>query len=244
MAEERDTTLPAGPLAELRLRRPPFWIIAIALIAVVLSWLPLVVVARRRVSTTPYERIHLFQDMDNQVRLDPQEPNPIFADGRAERPVITGTVARGELEADHHYYRGYIIQLAQQGEQPQVTFLEGYPQQLQITEAFVRRGQQQYAIYCAPCHGIDGYGTGPVHYRATDLQQPQWVPPASLHSDLVRNRPEGHLYNTINNGIRNMPAHGPQISTRDRWAIVAYMRALQVSQGQQQQQAQQAEATQ
>lgn len=84
-------------------------------------------------------------------------------------------------------------------------------------------------MFCAPCHGLSGYGNGPVAIRAEELEQGTWTPPASFHTELVRERPAGHIFNTISNGIRNMPAYGPQIPVEDRWAIVAYVRALQRS---------------
>jgi hypothetical protein len=77
---------------------------------------------------------------------------------------------------------------------------------------------------------LAGYGDGMVAKRADELMEATWVPPSSFHTELVRSRPVGHLYNTITNGIRNMPAYGPQIPEHDRWAIVAYVRALQLSQ--------------
>jgi mono/diheme cytochrome c family protein len=251
MPDDRDMILPPSPLAEFRLRRPPFWLVAVMLVAIVVSWLPLVVAARRRVSTTPNPPFHLFLDMDKQPRYKAQRPNPLFADGRAERPPIPGTVARGRLLEDDQYYRGYALAAGAQGAEANVEFFTGYPQQVQISEALLWRGQQQYATYCAPCHGIDGYGNGPVNARAVELQEPRWVPAASLQTDLVRGRPEGHIFNTITNGIRNMPPHGHMITVDDRWAIVAYLRALQLSQGdiapqdpQQQQQKEQAQQTQ
>jgi mono/diheme cytochrome c family protein len=94
----------------------------------------------------------------------------------------------------------------------------------------LRRGQERYDIYCSPCHGLAGYGDGMVAMRAEGLQEGTWTPPSSIHTELVRSRAPGHLYNTITNGIRNMPAYGPQISVEDRWAIVAYVEALQRSQ--------------
>jgi mono/diheme cytochrome c family protein len=94
----------------------------------------------------------------------------------------------------------------------------------------VERGQQRFNIYCAVCHGTDGYGNGPVNNRAVQRQEQKWVPAANLHSDVVRSRPDGHIFNTITNGIRNMAGYGSQIPVQDRWAIVAYLRALQLSQ--------------
>jgi mono/diheme cytochrome c family protein len=221
--------LPQNPLADLRLRRPPFWMIALFLVFVVLSWIPLVVGARRRVSTTEAPQIHIFQDMDNQPKFKAQHPHPLFADGRADRAPIPGTVARGQLEDDDHYYRGFSRK--QTAGKWEITYFKGFPSQVKPNEQFLTRGRTQYNIYCSACHGLDGYGNGPVHLRALELQEPRWVQPASLHNDTVRQRTEGHLYNTIANGIRNMAGYGGQIvNPADRWAIVAYVRALQLSQ--------------
>jgi mono/diheme cytochrome c family protein len=213
-----------NPLAEFRLRRPPFWLLAVFLILIVVSWLPLVVAARRRVSTSEKPRIHLIQDMDNQPRYKAQHASPVFADGRADRPAIPGTVARDEIIGDDHLAHGF----ARQG--GKVTFFTGYPKQIQLNEKLIKRGQLTYNIYCAPCHGLDGYGQGPVNQRALELSEPRWVQAASLHDGPIKQRPEGHLFNTITVGIRNMPGYGSQISVHDRWAVVAYVRALQLSQ--------------
>jgi mono/diheme cytochrome c family protein len=94
----------------------------------------------------------------------------------------------------------------------------------------MKRGQERFGIYCTPCHGMAGAGDGIVNARAERLQEGTWIPPSDLSSDVVRGRPAGHLFNTITNGIRNMPAYGSQIPEDDRWAIVAYVRALQRSQ--------------
>jgi mono/diheme cytochrome c family protein len=99
-----------------------------------------------------------------------------------------------------------------------------------VSEALMRRGQERWEVFCTPCHGSAGYGDGPVARRADRLQEGTWTPPSSLHTDLVRSRPAGYLFNTVTNGVRNMPAYGSQIPVHDRWAIVAYMRALQRSQ--------------
>jgi mono/diheme cytochrome c family protein len=215
-----------SPIADLRLRRAPFWIIASIMIVVVLTWVPLVIIGRQRVSTETSPRVHLFQDMEKQPKFKAQVFSPIFADIRADRPVIEGTVARGQLQEDDHYYRGF-------SRAPEVKFFDGLPPQIKLTEAFLKRGQERFNIYCAPCHGLDGYGHGPINERAQELQvksEAQWSPAADLHGDTIRGRADGHLYNTINNGIRNMPGYGAQIPVADRWAIVAYLRALQLSQ--------------
>jgi mono/diheme cytochrome c family protein len=171
-------------------------------------------------------QIHLVQDMDNQPRYRGQQANPVFADGRTVRPAIAGTVARGELDLDDHLFRGYT-----RGSDNKVTFFSGFPKQIKVDERFLKRGRLQFNIYCAPCHGDDGAGQGAVHQRAVALQEPKWVPPANLHDAAIKARPEGHLYNTVTNGIRNMAGYGSQITrVEDRWAIVAYLRALQLSQ--------------
>jgi mono/diheme cytochrome c family protein len=225
-AAAAEEEMPRNPLADLRLRRPPFPMIAAFLIFVVVSWLPLVVAARRRVSTTESPRIALVQDMGNQPRYRGQQANPVFADGRTIRPPVAGTVARGELDLDDHLERGFA-----RGADGKATFFKGFPKEVKVDEAFLRRGQLQFNIYCAPCHGNDGVGQGPVHQRAVFLQEPKWVPPANLHDAAVKSRPEGHLYNTVTNGIRNMAGYGSQIvDVSDRWAVVAYVRALQLSQ--------------
>jgi mono/diheme cytochrome c family protein len=221
MAEEE---LNQNPLADFRLKRPPFWLVAAFLILVVVSWLPLVIAARRRVSTSESPRIHLVQDMDNQPKYKAQHVSPIYADGRASRPIIPGTVARGQLNDDDHYARGF----SRNGNQ--VTFFKGYPKEVQINDRVVSRGRVAFGIYCSHCHGLDGYGHGPVNDRAIELGEPKWVQAASLHSNVVKQRPEGQIFNTISNGIRNMPGHSGQITIDDRWAIVAYVRALQLSQ--------------
>jgi mono/diheme cytochrome c family protein len=99
-----------------------------------------------------------------------------------------------------------------------------------VDRDLLERGRQRYDVFCSPCHGLAGFGDGMVARRADELQEGTWTPPTSFHSDLIRQRPDGHLYNTITNGIRNMPGYGSQIPVEDRWAVVAYVRALQRSQ--------------
>lgn len=213
-----------GTLQQRELPSPPFIMIGIFLILVVATWIPLVVFARARVTRSNEPRVHLIQDMDVQPKYLAQASNDIFADGRSMRLPIPGTVAQGKLEEDDHYYRGY------RKEGNVSTFFTSLPPQVQLTENFLLRGQQRYSIYCATCHGSDGYGQGPIHRRAVERQEAAWVPPADLHTPAVRAREDGHLFNTITNGIRNMAGYGSQIPVEDRWAIVAYLRALQLSQ--------------
>jgi mono/diheme cytochrome c family protein len=156
--------------------------------------------------------------MDNQGRYKAQQLNTWFADTRAMRLPVAGTVARGELRADDHYYRGIQDD----------DYASEFP--MQLTASLLARGRQRYDIHCAPCHGMAGYGDGIVARRADRLEQGTWVAPASLHVEPAYSRPVGHLYNTITNGIRSMPGYASQIPVEDRWAIVSYLKALQRSQ--------------
>lgn len=196
----------------------PKWIPLSLAVLASLALVPLALVAHARVTRSDRPRIHLVPDMDNQQKFKPQSVNPLFADRRAARPPVPGTVARGELNADDHFYRGRI------GEAWATTF------PMPVTEALMQRGRDRFGIFCAACHGASGYGNGPVAQRADELQEGTWTPPVSYHTDVVRERPVGQIFNTITHGIRNMPAYGPQIPEADRWAIVAYVRALQRSQ--------------
>jgi mono/diheme cytochrome c family protein len=187
------------------------------IVAVAVALVPPLLVARARVVKSRQPRIHLVPDMDNQPKVRTQQYNPLFADRRAMRRPPAGTVARGDLQEDDHLYRGRVAN----------DWATTFP--MPVTEAMMRRGQERFNIYCAPCHGLDGAGRGPVAARAEQIGGP-WVPPLSYHQAQVRDRPHGHIFNTITNGIRTMPAYGPQIPAADRWAIVAYVRALQRSQ--------------
>lgn len=107
-------------------------------------------------------------------------------------------------------------------------WLEEIP--LDVDRAFVEHGQEQFNIYCSVCHGLDGAGRGLVARRAAEIAATYWIQPSSLHQDYLYEMPDGKIYNTITHGIRKMPSYGKQIPPRSRWAIVAYVRALQRSQ--------------
>ncbi len=213
--------------------RFPGWIRTLGLLLLVILPIPLLVIAMMRNAKSSQPRIHIIQDMDNQPRYKAQQASPIFADGRASRmPVgatpempLGTTVARGELREDDHFYTGIV-----HGDYV-TTFPSGHPD-VQINETFLARGQQRFDVYCAPCHGWDGTGNGPVSVRIAesgDRIPKTWVPPLNLLDAEIRARPHGHIFNTITRGIRTMPAYGDQIPEADRWAIVAYVRALQRS---------------
>jgi mono/diheme cytochrome c family protein len=165
-----------------------------------------------RGSTSTKPPIHLNENMDEQVRLDPQESSPFFKDGRGTRPPVEGTVAARATPLDPGFENGKV------GEQ----WLTDLPAQVKLDKALLERGQQRYAIYCMPCHDAEGTGKGTVVERGM-------LPPPSFHDDRLRALAVGQLYDIVRHGIRNMPAYGPQVPPADRWAIAAYVRTLQRS---------------
>jgi mono/diheme cytochrome c family protein len=218
-----------NPLWDLRLRKPPFWLSATLIVLIVISWIPLVFIARARMNTSTQPRIHIFQDMGNQPKYKPQSVAVIFADGRSDRIAVPGTVARGHLDTDDHFDHGFARTWNAQASKWDVQFYEEFPQQIKIDAKTLARGQERFNIYCTPCHGYDGMGAGMIHTRAQELKQSAWVPPTNLVSDAVKVRQTGHIYNSVTQGIRSMAGYGSQISTEDRWAIVAYVRSLQLA---------------
>jgi mono/diheme cytochrome c family protein len=199
--------------------------IIITTILIVLGSVPFALAAMARAVPSSRTRIHIIQDMDNQPKFRAQHANPLFADGRAMRPPVAGTVARGRLEADDHYYRGVVDN----------GWSTTFPPQVQVNLDLVHHGQDRFNIYCTPCHGYAGYGDGTVNERAMELVNlgrngTTWVQSKNMHEQLIREQPLGQTFNTITNGVRNMSGYAAQISTEDRWAIVAYVKALQRSQ--------------
>jgi mono/diheme cytochrome c family protein len=148
-------------------------------------------------------------DMQDQPKYKPQRPSGFFADGRSGRPELEGTVARGEMQEDPAFYSGRD----EKGEDVAV-----FP--IAVDKAFILRGQERYDIYCAPCHGRIGNGLGMVVRRG-------FKAPPSYHIDRLRNAPVGHYYDVVSNGYGAMLNYAAQIQPRDRWAIIAYIRALQ-----------------
>ena len=160
------------------------------------------------------EPVHPVMDMDQQRRFEPQEQNEFFADNRAMRQPVEGTIARGKLRQDKAYYQGI---------NEDSSFVEEIP--VDVTKSFIYRGKDQYEVFCTPCHGNAGDGNGII--MANNYG---YVPAPSFHVERLQNQSDGYIYSTIANGIRNMPSYATQIDVKDRWAIVAYVRALQRSQ--------------
>ena len=152
------------------------------------------------------------QDMHDQPRYKPQAKSTFFADQqRAARPRVPGTVARGHLPGDP------AVETGKAG----TAFVAAVP--VPIDLALLTRGRQRYGIYCAPCHGQVGRGDGMIVRRG-------YRPPPSLHDDRLRAQPAGYYFDVITAGFGAMPDYAAQVSVPDRWAIVAYVRALQLSQ--------------
>jgi cytochrome c len=164
------------------------------------------------------------RNMYNQPRYDTQERQPFFADQRSMRPQVEGTVSK-EMEAVLVWTTGRSIDgTSWIMEVPKVLIgRNGGPAE------FLARGQERYNIYCAVCHSISGDGKGMVSRRATALGATGLVAP-TFHDDRLRGIPDGQLFATITNGVRNMPSYAHNIPVDDRWAIVHYVRALQLSQ--------------
>ena len=151
-------------------------------------------------------------DMHDQPKIEPYEPSDFFADGRASRPIPAGTVARGHLDAD--------IWLTQ-GKTASGELVALFP--APVSAADLEHGRERFNIYCSPCHDRTGSGNGMIVQRG-------YVKPTSFHVERLRAAPVGHFFNAITNGFGVMPSYAKQVPVVDRWAIVAYIKALQLSQ--------------
>jgi len=150
-------------------------------------------------------------DMDHQPKFKPLDPSAFFSDGRSARSPVPDTVARGELRLDDSLYTGKV-----NGKE-----VENFP--FPITADILARGQERYDIFCSVCHGRVGDGQGMIVKRGFPM-------PPSYHIDRLRQAPVGHFFDVITNGYSRMYSYAERIPVKDRWAIIAYIRALQLSQ--------------
>lgn len=155
------------------------------------------------------------QDMQDQPRYEAYERNEFFSNKMASRPPVEGTVARGELRENAALYTGKT------GTGQQAQLVTVMP--VEVNEALVRRGQERFNAYCAACHGMTGKGDGMVVRRG-------FRAPPPLTNDRLMEAPVGHFFDVMTNGFGAMPDYAAQVSAEDRWAIVAYIKALQLSQ--------------
>lgn len=151
------------------------------------------------------------QDMHQAPRYDPLEQSDFFADQRASRPLVEGTVARGHLRADKAFYTGKA---------PDGAFLARVP--VPVTREVLLRGQERFNIYCSPCHAATGEGNGMIVQRG-------FKAPPSFHVDRLRQERDGYFFDVMTNGFGVMQDYAAQLKPEDRWAVVAYLRALQFS---------------
>lgn len=151
------------------------------------------------------------QDMQNEPKFYPQRSTSFYADGRSVRPQVVNTVARNQLREDTYFSTG--LQGDKEG--------DGLP--IPLTQATLERGQERYNIYCTPCHSRVGNGDGMIVQRG-------YRPAGNFHTDRLRNAPLGHFFAVITNGYGAMPDYAAQLTPEDRWAVAAYIRALQLSQ--------------
>ncbi len=149
--------------------------------------------------------------MHDQAKFQPLEANAFFNDGRASRPVVAGTVARGQLRLDDHLYTGRI-----NGQ-----YADTFP--FPIDRRVLDRGQEQFNVFCAPCHDQTGRGQGMIVQRG-------FRPPPSFHDERLRAAAPGLIFDVITNGFGTMWSYGDRIPAEDRWAIAAYIKVLQLSQ--------------
>jgi mono/diheme cytochrome c family protein len=152
------------------------------------------------------------QDMHDQPKYQPLEPSAFFPDGRASRPVVEGTVPRGRLHTETAWLTGRAGK----------DWIRTAP--IAVTPELLARGRERFDIFCAPCHDRVGTGRGMIVQRG-------FKQPPSFHIDRLRQAGDGYFFETITLGFATMPSYAAQIPVADRWAIVAYVRALQLSQG-------------
>jgi mono/diheme cytochrome c family protein len=151
------------------------------------------------------------QDMQDQPRFKPLAKSDFYADLRSSRPPVEGTVARGQLQEDTYFYTGKV------GNDP------GDYMPFPVTEEVLQRGRERFNIYCSPCHSRVGDGNGMIVQRG-------FQHPPSYHTDRLRKAPLGYFFQVMTQGFGAMPDYAEQVPPRDRWCIVAYIRALQLSQ--------------
>jgi mono/diheme cytochrome c family protein len=173
------------------------------------------------------------RDMQDQPKAIAYRQNSFFKDGTASRPLIEGTVPRGYLRENREFYfgkktgsMGQNVSAMPATANASTLFpddVDSFP--IPITKADLDRGQQRYNIYCSVCHGMTGYGDGIVARRGFNKPSP-----ASYHQDRLRQAPVGHFFDVMTNGWGAMPSYASQVPVEDRWRIIAYIRALQLSQ--------------
>ncbi|HEX8813295.1 MAG TPA: cytochrome c [Terracidiphilus sp.] len=158
------------------------------------------------------------QDMHNQPKIFPQRGSVMFNDGRGARPQVVNTVARGQLHEDSYFYTGVV-----QGANGYREERNELPAEIPLTIDVLKRGQERFNVYCTPCHSRVGNGLGEIVQRG-------YKPAANLHDQVRTAQPLSHYFWVMSNGYGAMPDYSAQLTPADRWAVAAYIRALQLSQ--------------
>ena len=153
-------------------------------------------------------------DMWRQPRQEPLDHSDFFADGQGNRPLVPGTIARDHLRDDNAFFTGTKNN----------KWMDELP--MPLTKKLLERGQERFQIYCTPCHGQVGDGQGMISHRGFNLRRPV----GNYHTDRLREMPIGHFYDVMTNGYGAMYSYASRIEPQDRWAVAAYIRALQLSQ--------------
>jgi mono/diheme cytochrome c family protein len=161
--------------------------------------------------------VHVNPNMDTQNKYKPYRESEFFADKRDMRPNVEGTVARGKLKDDDHFYRGKLSN----GD-----YVSALPPQVPLTIETLHRGRDRFGIYCSPCHGLAAGGDGMVGKKIGMEAAPRM----NLHRDAMHQMPIGYFFHVMTEGVDRMKPYRDKLNEADRWAIAAYVRALQVSQ--------------
>ena len=244
----------------------PAWVRTAGILIAFLCLLPPVIIFRMSGMTNRAPRMHIVPDMDWQHKNKTQtvspnfapigKPDYLFADGRAMREPIPGTIARGRLFTDSEYFQGIqtgstsvtavtktnVLTSLQDDDNPaadaaaqEPNWITTFPDKITVDGDLLARGKKRFDIYCSVCHGYAGNGDGLVNQRAIALSasgNAAWTAAKSLHEPDVKNNeknPVGRIFDTISNGRNTMGPYKDQISVEDRWAIVAYVKALQAT---------------
>lgn len=236
------------------LRGLPKGVIAFMVISACVAMVPFAYVYKLRSTKSDKPHRHIIPNLDFQSKVKAQSASDVFADGRGSRLPVNNTVARGELKADDHFFRGlketWVEEVVEATESERaMAVAEGlelepkfvkkrvlnwattFPKEIETNASTMERGEQRFKIYCSPCHGLDGQGMGMINKRAQRVGAGAtgWIAPSNITQKGFALQPHGQLFNTITHGVRTMPAYGSLINEADRWAIILYIRALQRS---------------
>ncbi|MEZ6005198.1 MAG: quinol:electron acceptor oxidoreductase subunit ActD [Planctomycetota bacterium] len=205
----------------------PLWFHGLGAVATLAAMIPVALILRARFVTSEKPQIHVVPDMDFQWKNKAQTSSSVFADQRTMRLPVEGTISVDQpVDANLLDFRNGASTVQVEGVG---TFRNDLP--MEVTEELLAMGEERYAIYCAPCHGRGGYGDGPIHQRANGLSKDtNWVQPRNLQSEVGLALSTGQIYDAITNGKGTMQPYASQLSVEERWAVVAYIRALQRSQ--------------